>query len=78
MRWDGDKIISEGLDKQAAQEVREKGLVSRVNRVLMPEGYVLFFTYDPKRLGEADGLLALSLERYVPKDKGEKKLAVTG
>lgn len=38
MRWDGDKIISEGLDKVAAQEVLEKGLLTRLNRVLTPEG----------------------------------------
>ena len=77
MRWEGDTIISEGLDKQAAQEVREKGLLSRLNRVLTPEGYVLFYTYDPKRVGDADALLGLSIERYRPKE-GEKSLAVTG
>ena len=77
MLWEGDKIISEGLDKKAAQEVREKGLLSRMNRVLMPEGYVLFYTYDPKHVGEPDALLGLSLERYKPKE-GEKTLAVAG
>ena len=78
MRWEGDTIISEGLDKEAAEEARKKGLLSRVNRVLMPEGYILFYAYDPKRLGDPEGLLALSLERYKAKDAGEKKLAVAG
>ena len=77
MRWEGDTVISEGLDKQAAQEVREKGLLSRVNRVLTPEGYVLFYIYDPKRVGDPDALVGLSIERYRPKE-GEKSLAVTG
>ena len=77
MRWDGDKIISEGLDKAAAQEVREKGLLTRLNRVLTPEGYVLFYTYDPERVGEPEALLGVSIERYKPKE-GEKSLAVIG
>jgi len=77
MHWDGDKIISDGLDKKAAQEVREKGLLTRLNRVLTPEGYVLFYTYDPERVGEPDALVGLSIERYKPKE-GEKSLAVMG
>ena len=77
MRWDGDKIISEGLDKAAAQEVREKGLLTRLNRVLTPEGYVLFYAYDPKRVGDPEALVGLSIERYRPKE-GEKSLAVIG
>ena len=78
MRWEGDTIISEGMDKAAAQEIREKGLLSRLNRVLIPEGYILFYTYDPKKIGDAEALIGLSIERYVPKDEGEKQLAVIG
>ena len=77
MHWDGDQLISDGLDKAAAQEVREKGLLTRLNRVLTPEGYVLFYTYDPERVGEPEGLAGLSIERYRPKE-GEKSLAVIG
>lgn len=77
MHWKGEKIISDGLDKQAAQEAREKGLLSRLNRVLMPEGFILLYTYDPEKVGDPEGLRELSLERYIPQE-GQRQLALPG
>jgi hypothetical protein len=79
MRWEGDGIISEGLDREAAQEVLEKKLLSRLNKVLMAEGYILLYAYDPGRMKDPAGLVAITVERYVPKDSEEKRLgAVSG
>lgn len=75
MHWNGEQMMSDGLDKGAAQEVREKGLLTRINRVLMPERYILFYTYEDKSVGEPEALLGLSIERYRPKE-GEKSLVV--
>jgi len=77
MHWNGEQMISDGLDKEAAQEVREKGLLTRLNRVLMPEGYILFYAYDAERVGDPQGLQALSLERYVAQP-GTRQLALPG
>jgi len=78
MHWDGDRIISDGMDVAAAEEVRQKKLLSRVNRVLMPEGYILLYTYDPERVGQPNALQGVTLERFVPKDPSEQVMGVAG
>lgn len=77
MHWEGEQMISDGLDKQAAEDVRQKGLLTRLNKVLMPEGFVLFYTYDPEKVGQPEGLRELSIERYMPQ-QGECQLALPG
>lgn len=73
--WQGDQLVSDGLDQQAAQEIREKGLLTRVNRVLIPQGYIVLYTYDPKAVGQPDALRGVTLERFAPKDEAQKGVA---
>lgn len=44
-----------GQDREVGREVRQRGLLARVNEVLRPEGYVLAFLYgqadDPDQVG---------------------------
>jgi hypothetical protein len=78
MHWEGDTIISDGMDKAAAEEIRQKKVLSRVNRVLMAEGYILLYTYDPEKVGRADALRGVTLERFVPKDETQQLPGVGG
>ena len=66
--WKGDQLVSDGLNKEAAEEIRKKGLLARLNRVLVPEGYVFLYTYDPDKVGQPEALAGVSLERFVPKE----------
>lgn len=54
------KLVSEGCDLVAAEELKQKGLLKEVNAVLRKAGYVLVFQCD-----KTDGhLLGVHVERW--------------